>query len=493
MKNILTLSLLLTGLAAFSQKVIKTDSVYISGKIENYAKYKDSANSVRFIINDIVLGDQVNYRTKVKTDGTYSIAIPKIGMQDIYIEYNENLNDILVTPGDHLTVNFDANDLDNTLSFAGDGAQANGDYKIYNAEFKKACTQWYGTEDMSRFRAMAASQKDDDPDTHKKLMAKWYAQEEAFLNTYLKAHRLSPIFVKWVTTNQKTEYYENLMRYTWLHPMYAKIKPADFKLPDNYYDFVNALPLDDASLAVSSHYGYYLGEYGRYLAKKAFPDRMFVKDIVIMLTKLPPGFAKDVMLCQKIYGSVKSKNLELATSLMDDFKKNVRNPAFKNIVVKAYDDAIYQQNNFKLPVNAQINQMPKTEADSLFSKLVSKYANKVIYIDFWATWCSPCRAEMPNSKILRDKLAGKDVVFLYLGLQSEEKTWKAMIAELDIKGEHYLLNKNEYAAIAEKFQISGIPHYVLVDKSGRVVDGNAKRPSDDKLKPEIDALLATGK
>src|SRR4051812_10955351 len=109
MKNILTLSLLLACFTAFSQKVIKTEFVYISGKIENYAKYKDSANSVRFIINDIVMGDQVNYRTKVKTDGTYSIAIPKIGMQDIYIEYNENLNDILVTPGDHLTVNFDAN------------------------------------------------------------------------------------------------------------------------------------------------------------------------------------------------------------------------------------------------------------------------------------------------------------------------------------------------------------------------------------------------
>jgi hypothetical protein len=96
---------------------------------------------------------------------------------------------------------------------------------------------------------------------------------------------------------------------------------------------------------------------------------------------------------------------------------------------------------------------------------------------------------MPNSKILRDKLAGKDVVFLYLGLQSEEKAWKAMIAKLDIQGEHYLLNKNEYAAIAEKFQISGIPHYVLVDQKSHVVDGNAKRPGDDKLKPEIEALL----
>jgi thiol-disulfide isomerase/thioredoxin len=493
MKNILTLSLLLTGLAAFSQKAIKTDSVYISGKIENYAKYKDSANSVRFIINDIVLGDQTNHQAKVKNDGTYSIAIAKIGMQDIYIEYNENLDDILVSPGDHLTVNFDANDLDHTQSFSGDGAQANQDYKAYGVEFKKACVQWYGTEDMSRFRAMAASQKDDNPDTYKKLIAKWYAQEQTFLNNYLKARKLSPTFAKWVTTNQKTEYYENLMRYAWLHPMYAKLKPEDFKLSDNYYDFMTEVPINDPGLAISSHYGYYLGEYGRYIAKKAFPDKMFVKDVIPMLFKLPSSFAKDVMICQEFYGPIKSTNMALITPFMADFKKNVSNPAFSNKIIKAYDDAVYQQNNFTLPANAQINQVPKTEADSLFNKLVGKYANKVVYIDFWATWCGPCRDEMPNSKLLRDKLAGKGVVFLYLGLQSEEKAWKATIAKLDIQGEHYLLNKNEYAAIAEKFQISGIPHYVLVDQKGRVVDGNAKRPGDDKLKPEIEALLAKGR
>jgi thioredoxin-related protein len=81
------------------------------------------------------------------------------------------------------------------------------------------------------------------------------------------------------------------------------------------------------------------------------------------------------------------------------------------------------------------------------------------------------------------------VVFIYLGVQSVEKDWKAMIAKLDIKGEHYLLNNNEYSALAEKFQISGIPRYILVDKNGRVFSDNAKRPGDDKLKPEIDTLL----
>ena len=44
--------------------------------------------------------------------------------------------------------------------------------------------------------------------------------------------------------------------------------------------------------------------------------------------------------------------------------------------------------------------------------------------------------------------------------------------------------------MSAKFQISGIPHYVLVDKAGRVYDGNAKRPGDGNLKQDIEKLLA---
>jgi thiol-disulfide isomerase/thioredoxin len=489
MKNILTLVLLLTGFATFSQTAIKTDSVYISGAIGNYAKYKDSANSVQFIINDILSGTQVTYRAKIADNAAYKIAFLKTGPQDVYIEYNNDLETVIIAPGQHLQIDFDASKFETSLSFKGDGAKTNIDFKAWQTAFDAESTRLYGTQTVARYRAMATHIKDDDADAYAKHMAKRYTADSVFLANYLKQHKgIDPVFVKWVNTNLKYELYENLMRFVWMHPMYNGKKATDFTPPESYYGFVKTAAINDPSLSITSKYGGFLAEYGRYLIKD-LPATRTSKDVTDKYAAQPASFAKDVIVCQRVFGLLRSKKTDIAKEALAAVNTSVTNADFKNKTTAAYATEVERQNNYQAAATAKVNNAPKTEADSLFSKLIGKYANKVVYIDFWGTWCGPCREEMPNAKLLREKFIGKDVVFLYLGVQSAEKAWKDMIAQLDIKGEHYLLNNNEYSALSEKFQISGIPRYILVDRNGRVFSDNAKRPGDDKLKPEIDALL----
>ncbi len=104
------------------------------------------------------------------------------------------------------------------------------------------------------------------------------------------------------------------------------------------------------------------------------------------------------------------------------------------------------------------------------------YKGKVVYIDFWAPWCGPCMGEMPYSKELQKELAGKDVVFLYIGLSCSKQSWQYTIKEMGIEGEHYFANENDGKLLSQKFNISGIPRYVLVGKDGKVADDEALRP-----------------
>ena len=62
-------------------------------------------------------------------------------------------------------------------------------------------------------------------------------------------------------------------------------------------------------------------------------------------------------------------------------------------------------------------------------------------------------------------------------VKSEKANWEEKIRENNLPGEHYLLNNSEYDVLSQKFQIIGIPHYVLIDKSCNIVDANAPRPS----------------
>jgi len=127
--------------------------------------------------------------------------------------------------------------------------------------------------------------------------------------------------------------------------------------------------------------------------------------------------------------------------------------------------------------------------DTNFDDVISAYKGKVVYLDFWASWCSPCKREMPYSLKLQENYKGKDVAFVYISTDRNAVAWKNAINNLAITGEHYRVNKNVYEQMNEKFNVQYIPRYVLIDKEGNVVDAKAKRPSDAEVKKDIDKLL----
>lgn len=89
---------------------------------------------------------------------------------------------------------------------------------------------------------------------------------------------------------------------------------------------------------------------------------------------------------------------------------------------------------------------------------------------------------------VKKELANKKVKFIYLTNQtSPENTWHHYIQ--NVKGEHYRLNPDQWRYLKNKFQVNGIPHVVLVDKTGRVVDPNYHEFDNNKIKERIEQLL----
>lgn len=137
--------------------------------------------------------------------------------------------------------------------------------------------------------------------------------------------------------------------------------------------------------------------------------------------------------------------------------------------------------------NGETEALPEVD---LLPWLAEKYPGKVLYIDAWATWCAPCRNEMQRVPAIHEKLSGKDVVFVYLCLYSEFDQWKNSVNEMNNGGEHYFLDLDATNLFRGIYQFSGVPVYFLVDKQGKLVTVNAKRPSDFQgLLEQISALL----
>lgn len=117
-----------------------------------------------------------------------------------------------------------------------------------------------------------------------------------------------------------------------------------------------------------------------------------------------------------------------------------------------------------------------------------KYEGQVVYVDFWATWCSPCRGAMLQIKPLKEELKEQRVVFVYVTNETSPLDIWANLTK-NIKGEHFRLHIDEWNKLTNLYKVNGIPHFLLIDKKGTVRYSEAGIRDNAWIKTEIEKLL----
>ncbi len=106
---------------------------------------------------------------------------------------------------------------------------------------------------------------------------------------------------------------------------------------------------------------------------------------------------------------------------------------------------------------------------------------KYVYIDMWATWCPPCKAEIPFLQKIETEYHDKNIEFVSISIDSRDDyfTWSDMVEEKSLSG--IQLYANEDKSFTTAYRINDIPRFILIDPAGNIVNQDAPRPSDPKL------------
>jgi len=175
----------------------------------------------------------------------------------------------------------------------------------------------------------------------------------------------------------------------------------------------------------------------------------------------------------------------------DQIATLIKLPIIKENLDNHYNETLGFINKPDIYTNEVLLKMKDTPIEEAFSKILSKNKGKVIYIDVWATWCSPCIKAMPDSKKLMEKFKQKDVSFVYLCIDSKENLWKRLVSDFNLgDGEHYLMDKNQSNFFRKTMNVQGIPQYFIIDKNGNIVErGNDIHPGNIITEEKIMARL----
>ena len=202
------------------------------------------------------------------------------------------------------------------------------------------------------------------------------------------------------------------------------------------------------------------------------------------------GLARDILLTNKYV--LACKKYQLSDNYYKYILENITDANFK-VILEDDNEKYYAKLNFDFQSKGN-DVITLNDRKGSIDGLLASHKGKIIFLDFWASWCKPCLENMRHSQLLEQYYKSKNIVFLYISIDQNLRKWKvSSLSNIRTNGNSFKLvdfNKSEFV---KKYKIIGIPHYMIIDKSGIIINDNAPSPGDLKLKELIDKLLKQSK
>ncbi|MFD2554517.1 TlpA family protein disulfide reductase [Sphingobacterium tabacisoli] len=418
--------------------------------------------------------DEFKSNIPVDKDGNFEIKLPlrSIPLQfTLYAGANAALKELFVEPGQELLITFDINSPDAVIFKSKDkSAQNNHVGRGYESKLKSRDFINSLLTD-STLTPLQFGRIIDQTATEE--LEYWENQKNKISPAYCQNRRIQIIALQATQKNAYAQQYANR------HKTEA--------IPASYWDFLRQLPTLEAT-DLSNMETWRLISLQIQHAQAGDPllrKRMSASEQMRIADTIFNGAVREFAIADVIRMTLlREKDANRMAELMALYHSLSEIKTYAPFLETSY--AVFQT----LTVGKPAPDFALTGADGKIYQL-SDFKGKVIYLDFWASWCSPCRYEMKNHAAqLHEKFKGKDVVFLFVSMDDHVDKWKKAIEEDQIEGVHVLSPDGNRGSFAKRYNISGIPRYMVIDRAGIMHENNAPRPSQQETVELLNKVLS---
>jgi thiol-disulfide isomerase/thioredoxin len=449
---LLTLVIFLFGCSKKSEKL----TVILNGEIKNAV----GIDSV--MLRPEVAVESKNITTKINEKGifkfTFEISKPTFFSFNCGKEYTN----LFLSPGDSVFISIDYPQFDSTLKYSGTGSEANNYLAMEmisktNLDYKK----FYGNAEKDFVREADSIYNSD----IKRLED--YANKNSNLNKDFVNLKKIKYLYSWA--RMYNSYPSN-------HAYYSNEK--DFKPSGEFEKYLSKVNLNDSTLLDISEYTQFLRfdimlKTSEIFKKDTLLQKKpgaYIQTQVEMISKtFTDPKIKEYMTYSILYDELKYSGLKLVESELKKFTEETKNVNYKNNISTLVEKWKKLAPGTIIPEFTFIDINGKNVA-------LSSFKGKYLYIDTWATWCGPCRGEIPDLKKLEEKYHDKNIVFISISIDDDKAAWENFVEKEKLQGVQLYIKgwENPYN---EFFMINSIPRFILIDREGKIIDANAERPS----------------
>lgn len=463
-----------------------SEEVIITGKVLNKEFYPNEKELT--LVMPFFRDMENQYRTPIQEDGSFSFRFPIFAkIREVSIRnYAEHL---YVRPGDSLYVEIDFKDMFHP-KVAGEAEKLNQQILAFteNAYYYIKDYSLGGDLDFKSFESELKKEYQLRLERRGEYLQKYKPMEDAALVTEELLKQDYYLAVLQYANRRQSRTGEDLECYRLLLPEINKLYKTGI-LSARLFDVADAME------------EYIL--YGVVLKDRKVPT-------IEEMMNITGGKALNQYLYVKVVTNILEANDTVTFSEMrPKFDSIVKMPHLRAQVMQIYkqtksfldnpqsvtDNLLYGKYNESSRFKAPMPYMQR------IYDILDKEVDKVIYLEFWTTWCPPCLQEMKPLKKLRDKYLPEDLIIYSVCVSGAKEQWQECLDKysLEVDGIECIyaadyFGKEDYQKISKQMNINAFPYYFLINRKGQIIDfGTMARPSNPRFLVRIDEAIRQAK